>query len=181
MCHHHPFSYDYFVSFQGDNSRQQMPQIGCTVSQVNASACVGGRPTVKYTLTNERSYEDENLYGGGEVPVGLVFDESLVLIQSCHLVAAVPHRWAGGVEQVGRCEIRCTIPDRRSPAPNFHVHSQSCWMCISPHVLETWRDYEPRRATTAHPPITAIGSALPKEVMPHAFLPKTSFMSGGSI
>lgn len=85
-----------------------------------------------HTLTEQRTYEDENLDGGGEVPVGLVTEEALLLAQSGPLgwrAAVPPGRRAGGVQEiqpeVGCREIGCTVRDRRSPAPTIHVGSLS--------------------------------------------------------
>lgn len=56
----------------------------------------------KRRLTEQRTYEDENLNGGGEVPVGLFSDEALLLVQRGFLgrkAAVPPGRRARSVEE----------------------------------------------------------------------------------
>lgn len=92
--------------------------------------------TWKRRLTEQRTYEDEDLDGGGEVPVGLLSDEALLLLRPGALgrrtaaaaAAVPPRRRARRVQElqpeVGSCcEIGCTVPDRRSPAATIHVGS----------------------------------------------------------
>lgn len=93
-------------------------------------ACVWIVQSMFMWLTEQRTYEDENLNGGGEVPVGLLSDEALLLVQPGPLrrrAAVPPGRRARGVQEiqpeVGCCEIGCAVPDRRSPAPTSHVGS----------------------------------------------------------
>lgn len=78
-------------------------------------------------LTEERTYEDENLNGGGEVPIGLLSDEALLLVQPGPLgrwAPVPPGRRARSVQEihpeVGYCEIDRSVPDRRSQAPTSH-------------------------------------------------------------
>lgn len=78
------------------------------------------------TLTEQRTYEDENLDGGGEVPVDLLPDEPLLLVQPGPFGrwAAVPRPGGRVLEiqpDVGCCEIDRTV--RRCPAPAIHVES----------------------------------------------------------
>lgn len=66
--------------------------------------------------------------GGGEVPVGLLSDEALLLFQPAPLggwAAVPPGRRARRVQELQPevgccCEIGGTVPDRRSPAPAIH-------------------------------------------------------------
>lgn len=54
-------------------------------------------------LTEQRAYEDEDLNGGAEVPVGLFSDEAPLLVQPGTLgrnAAVPPGRGAGSVEEI---------------------------------------------------------------------------------
>lgn len=60
-------------------------------------------------LTEQRTYEDKNLNGGGEVPVGLLSDEALLVLQLSPLgrwAAVPPGRCARRIQEI-QPEVRC--------------------------------------------------------------------------
>jgi len=95
------------------------------INMHNTCTCISMR-----RLTEQRTYEDEHLDGGGEVPVGSLSDEEeLLLLQHgppARRAAVPPPRRARRVQEIEPkvccCEIGATISHRRSPAPTIHVN-----------------------------------------------------------
>lgn len=78
--------------------------------------------------TEQRPDQDENLDGGGEVPVGLLSDQALlqpgsVCRRTVAAAAAVPP--ARCIQEIqpeaGGCEIHRTVPHRSCLAPAIHL------------------------------------------------------------
>lgn len=96
-------------------------------------------------LTKKRTYEDEDLDGGGEVPIGLLLDESLRLFQPCtpaRCAAVPPARRVQQLQpQMGHRKIDRGVPERRGRGSAGHSRSQVC-----DPVQKGWRDaVKPRR------------------------------------